>query len=82
MGLLNEEEITVSGCDPKYNLEGAALDTVLSCLMEGTFFGICEGLAFSLRLLKRFVSNSMEGRSWSSCASRILMSFSSIIKPL
>jgi hypothetical protein len=63
VGLLNEEEIDVSGCDPKYDLEDAALDAALSCLMEGTAFGDRGELAFSLRPFQTFVSKSIEGRS-------------------
>lgn len=63
VGLLSEEEIDVSGCDPKYDLEDAALDMVLSCLVEGTAFGDCGELAFSLRPFQTFVSKSIEGRS-------------------
>lgn len=60
---LIEDEIDVSACDPKYDLEDAAVDVVLSCLIEGPAIGYRGELGLSLPTLKIFVSNSIDGRS-------------------
>ena len=57
------EDVVISGCDPKYDLDDAALDAVLSCLIEGAAFGDLRELAFSPRPLEMLVSNNMVGRS-------------------